>query len=82
MTRKEYIIVRSPNIPPLIKWSKEGIILLNKLNPLNLSELFNTDPNETLYLIDEFFDKVEFGKHIIQLREVKKHFMKLNEIYK
>jgi len=82
LNRIDYLLVRDKNIPPIIKWTKEGVIILEILNPLNLDLMFQIDSGETICLVEDYLENCEHKKHKIQLSEVKNYLLHLNEFCK
>lgn len=77
MNKIDYLIVRSHS-PSIVRWDKSGVILINKLEEKNISEMFEIDPVETIFLLEEYMEQCENIKHKIQLNEVLSYFIEKN----
>lgn len=69
MNIQEYLIVRSHS-PSITRWAKKGVILISEKEERNITEMFEINPIETLFFLEDGMEQVENIKHKIQLKEV------------
>lgn len=80
MKRLELLHLQS-SIPSISKWDKDGVYLIRGRFKLNISNLFNDNPDETIDLLKDYMDRDMCIKHKLQLREVFQFFhQKYNEM--
>lgn len=72
--------------PSISKWNRDGVYLIRGRFKLNITDMFNDSPDDTIDLLKDYMDRDMCVKHKLQLTEVfqffhQKYIEMKNEIY-